>query len=282
MIVAAAPRRQPAGPPRRPEPAARGRADAGRFRRQCQPRAAHAARDPDRLHRDAAGRGRGRSPRRAQRFVGIMCGEAMRMRDLLDDLMSLSRIEAERFALPRETGRPDAADRGGEGNDLKPLRQGPRDPDREQRRRGAGQRRPRPARADARPTWSSTRSNMGAPGTPVRIRLDDAGARPRPLERDRQGRRHRRRPYPAPHRALLPGRSGPQPRRSAAPASASPSSSISCCAIAAGSTSRASPARAPASRSFCRAPPLSHHCNKPVTISSPKRPSRTGKSGDIL
>ncbi|HST37373.1 MAG TPA: histidine kinase dimerization/phospho-acceptor domain-containing protein, partial [Allosphingosinicella sp.] len=33
-----------------------------------------------------------------QRFVGIMAGEAIRMRDLLDDLMSLSRIEADRFA----------------------------------------------------------------------------------------------------------------------------------------------------------------------------------------
>ena len=38
-----------------------------------------------------------------QRFIGIMFGEAVRMRGLLDDLMSLSRIEAERFALPRDT-----------------------------------------------------------------------------------------------------------------------------------------------------------------------------------
>ena len=38
-----------------------------------------------------------------RRFVAIMFGEATRMRDLLDDLMSLSRIEAERFALPRDT-----------------------------------------------------------------------------------------------------------------------------------------------------------------------------------
>ena len=37
-----------------------------------------------------------------QRFIAIMSGEATRMRDLLDDLMSLSRIEAERFALPRD------------------------------------------------------------------------------------------------------------------------------------------------------------------------------------
>jgi len=38
-----------------------------------------------------------------ERFLKIMFDEATRMRDLLDDLMSLSRIEAERFALPRET-----------------------------------------------------------------------------------------------------------------------------------------------------------------------------------
>jgi len=37
------------------------------------------------------------------RFVAIMFGEATRMRDLLDDLMSLSRIEADRFAAPRDT-----------------------------------------------------------------------------------------------------------------------------------------------------------------------------------
>jgi len=42
-------------------------------------------------------------PATRQRFVAIMAGEALRMRDLLDDLMSLSRIEAERFALPRDT-----------------------------------------------------------------------------------------------------------------------------------------------------------------------------------
>jgi two-component system, OmpR family, phosphate regulon sensor histidine kinase PhoR len=36
------------------------------------------------------------------RFLAIMFGEANRMRDLLDDLMSLSRIEADRFAAPRD------------------------------------------------------------------------------------------------------------------------------------------------------------------------------------
>jgi two-component system phosphate regulon sensor histidine kinase PhoR len=36
------------------------------------------------------------------RFLKIMMDEAIRMRALVDDLMSLSRIEAERFTLPRE------------------------------------------------------------------------------------------------------------------------------------------------------------------------------------
>ena len=36
------------------------------------------------------------------RFLKIMMDEALRMRALVDDLMSLSRIEAERFTLPRE------------------------------------------------------------------------------------------------------------------------------------------------------------------------------------
>ena len=40
-------------------------------------------------------------PETRARFIRIMSGEATRMRDLVDDLMSLSRIEAERFAAPR-------------------------------------------------------------------------------------------------------------------------------------------------------------------------------------
>ena len=47
------------------------------------------------------------------RFLGIMFDEATRMRRLVDDLMSLSRIEAERFALPRESVDAAAAGRGG-------------------------------------------------------------------------------------------------------------------------------------------------------------------------
>ena len=41
-------------------------------------------------------------PETRARFLSIMSGEASRMRDLVDDLMSLSRIEAERFAAPRD------------------------------------------------------------------------------------------------------------------------------------------------------------------------------------
>ncbi|QJU58908.1 ATPase [Sphingomonas sp. AP4-R1] len=37
------------------------------------------------------------------RFLGIMGAEARRMQRLIDDLMSLSRIEADRFVVPRET-----------------------------------------------------------------------------------------------------------------------------------------------------------------------------------
>jgi two-component system phosphate regulon sensor histidine kinase PhoR len=37
------------------------------------------------------------------RFLGIMASEARRMQRLIDDLMSLSRIEADRFVAPRET-----------------------------------------------------------------------------------------------------------------------------------------------------------------------------------
>ena len=46
---------------------------------------------------DAAG-----DPATRTRFLKIMAGEAARMRDLVDDLMSLSRIEADRFSAPRE------------------------------------------------------------------------------------------------------------------------------------------------------------------------------------
>ena len=43
----------------------------------------------------------GGDPKTRRRFLATMQSEAQRMRDLVDDLLSLSRIEAERFTLPR-------------------------------------------------------------------------------------------------------------------------------------------------------------------------------------
>ena len=42
----------------------------------------------------------GGEPRLRERFLGVMAGEARRMRNLVDDLLSLSRIEAEKYAAP--------------------------------------------------------------------------------------------------------------------------------------------------------------------------------------
>jgi two-component system phosphate regulon sensor histidine kinase PhoR len=45
----------------------------------------------------------GGNPETRKRFLRIMHDEAVRMRSLVDDLMSLSRIEAERYAVPRDS-----------------------------------------------------------------------------------------------------------------------------------------------------------------------------------
>lgn len=45
--------------------------------------------------------GAGDDPAIRARFLGIMMGEAKRMQQLVDDLISLSRIEADRFAVPQ-------------------------------------------------------------------------------------------------------------------------------------------------------------------------------------
>jgi two-component system phosphate regulon sensor histidine kinase PhoR len=44
----------------------------------------------------------GEDPATRARFLGIMLGEAKRMQQLVDDLISLSRIEADRFAVPQD------------------------------------------------------------------------------------------------------------------------------------------------------------------------------------
>ena len=112
-------------------------------------------------------------PATRQRFVGIMAGEAVRMRDLLDDLMSLSRIEADRFAAPRDTV------------DLRPLVEEVRDtlkPFAEGRairfERGtsaalvAGD---RGQLAQALTNLIVNALKYGRPGTQIRVRLADAG-----------------------------------------------------------------------------------------------------------
>ena len=107
------------------------------------------------------------------RFLKIMFDEATRMRDLLDDLMSLSRIEAERFALPRETvDLVPLVDQAKVA--LKPLLTG---------RKLMLEKEVEDARvAGDRSQLAQLLNNLivnalkyGRPGTPVRIRLERAG-----------------------------------------------------------------------------------------------------------
>jgi two-component system, OmpR family, phosphate regulon sensor histidine kinase PhoR len=117
----------------------------------------------------------GADPERRLRFVKIMFEEATRMRNLVEDLISLSRIEAERYSVPRDPV------------DLIPLvdeiRQSLRQLIEE---RGssliveneAGE----TVIAGDRPQLAQLVNNLvanalryGRPGTPIRVRLDDAG-----------------------------------------------------------------------------------------------------------
>ena len=112
-------------------------------------------------------------PATRQRFVGIMAGEAVRMRDLLDDLMSLSRIEADRFAAPRDTV------------DLRPLVEEVRDalkPFANGRairiERGAGEALVAGDRSQLAQMLNNLIVNAlkyGRAGTQIRVRLADAG-----------------------------------------------------------------------------------------------------------
>jgi two-component system phosphate regulon sensor histidine kinase PhoR len=119
---------------------------------------------------DAAG-----DPKTRARFLKVMFDEAARMRNLVDDLMSLSRIEAERYTVPRDPV------------DLIPLIDEVHDALRrliEQRgarlltENHAGE----TVVAGDRPQLLQLVSNLvanalryGRAGTPIRVRLDDAG-----------------------------------------------------------------------------------------------------------
>ena len=85
---------------RGPHRDAAGRAAALGLHRQRQPRAPDAARLDHRLHRDAAEPRAGTIPRRASGSSAIMAREAGRMQRLVDDLMSLSRIEMSEHVPP--------------------------------------------------------------------------------------------------------------------------------------------------------------------------------------
>ena len=80
------------------------REDAGRFRRQRQPRAAHAALD-DRSAMPRPWPRRSDLPAELRSTFGrTIRDEARRMLRIIEDLMSLSRIEADRFVAPDRAG----------------------------------------------------------------------------------------------------------------------------------------------------------------------------------
>lgn len=120
---------------------------------------------------DAAG-----DPKTRRRFLKVMHDEARRMRSLVDDLMSLSRIEAERYTVPRDPV------------DLLPLVEEVRQSCAnllEERQselvveNDAGETvvaGDRPQLAQLVNNLVSNAARYGRPGMPIRVRLDDAGA----------------------------------------------------------------------------------------------------------
>lgn len=118
----------------------------------------------------------GADPARRVRFAGIMFEEATRMRNLVEDLISLSRIEAERYSVPRDpVDLIPLVEEVGDG-----LRQllAERDATLEVEN-GAGETIVAGDRTQLAQLVSNLVANAlryGRAGTPVRVRLDDAGA----------------------------------------------------------------------------------------------------------
>ncbi|HEY0325561.1 MAG TPA: histidine kinase dimerization/phospho-acceptor domain-containing protein, partial [Allosphingosinicella sp.] len=115
-------------------------------------------------------------PKTRQRFLKVMNDEARRMRSLVDDLMSLSRIEAERYTVPRDPV------------DLLPLIEEVRQScarllDEKQSELRVENEAGETVVAGDRSQLAQLINNLvsnaaryGRPGSPIRIRLDDAGA----------------------------------------------------------------------------------------------------------
>ena len=206
---------------------------------------------------DAAG-----DPATRERFLAIMFNEAKRMRGLVDDLMSLSRIEAERFAVPADPV------------DLLPLIDETRTSLRQLvDERGstlvlendAGE----AIVTGDRPQLAQMLGNLlvnslkyGRAGAPIRINLDNAGSELIRLRVTDEGEGIAPEHIPRLTERFYrvdPGAAA----RSEEPDWGSPSSSISCCATAADSTSGASLAKAPRYMSICRVRETAK-CNKTV------------------
>ncbi len=118
----------------------------------------------------------GGDPKTRARFLKVMSDEASRMRNLVDDLMSLSRVEAERFTVPRDPV------------DLLPLIEEVGETLRQlMEERGSALQVENQAGeamvAGDRPQLAQLINNLvanalryGRAGSPIRVRLDDAGA----------------------------------------------------------------------------------------------------------
>ena len=171
-----------------------------------------------------------------ERFLSIMRQQAARMSALIDDLLSLSRIEMRQHLRPTGTVDLAAAARArcATGFETQAARS--------RRRRSSidGARRARSSPATANELYEVFENlidnaiKYGGEGGAVEVAV---GAGPRRLRlrrhRHRPRRRHRRRARAAADRALLPRRCGIEPQEEGHRASASPSSSTSSTATAA-------------------------------------------------